>query len=150
MRAGPPSSGFSLLELIVVMSLGVVLATISVPAYQGWRPSLNLRMAARQVVMDLKVARMRAVAQNVDHRILFPVGGGGYQFQRRGLAQYEDDGPAVTLPVGVTIAGCSARDSAISFRPRGNAGSFGTVVVQNGDGDVRSVIVDIAGRIRVE
>ena len=36
------------------------------------RPGLDLRMAARQVVLDLRVARLRAIADNVNRRVVFP------------------------------------------------------------------------------
>ena len=56
--------GFSILELVVTLSLASILAGISVLSHNALRPRLNLGMATRQVVMDLQVTRMRAVAHN--------------------------------------------------------------------------------------
>lgn len=145
-----PASGFSVLELIVVVSLASVLAAIGVLGHQALRPSLNLSMATRQVVMDLKVARMSAIARNLTNRVVFASGGSQYQLQRKTGSSYSNEGAPVVLPQGIVIADCTAVGSAISFRPRGNAGSFGTVTIQNGKGDVRRVIVDIAGQVRVQ
>ncbi|MFQ5667201.1 MAG: GspH/FimT family pseudopilin [Candidatus Binatia bacterium] len=144
------SSGFSLLELIVVLSLVSILAGIGVLSHQVLRPTLDLSAGTRQVVMALKIARMRAVTQNTSHRVVFTKGAGGYQLQRRGAAGYVDAGARARLPPGVVVVACSARNAAISFRPRGNPGSFGTVVMQNGQGEVRRVIVDMAGQVRVQ
>ncbi len=144
------TGGFSILELVVTLALASILAGISVLGHQALRPGLNLSMAARQVVMDLQVSRMRAVARNTTHRIVFGRGGSSYQPQRWLGSSYENDGLPVTLPQGITVIDCTAKDATISFRPRGNAGSFGTVTMQNAKGDVRRVIVDIAGQVRVQ
>jgi prepilin-type N-terminal cleavage/methylation domain-containing protein len=144
------TGGFSLLELLVALSLATILAGISVLGHQAIRPSLDLSMATRQVVMDLKVARMRAVADNANHRIVFGIGSSSYQLQRKNDSSYTDDGQSAALPQGIAVIDCTAKDSAISFRPRGNAGSFGTVTIQNSHGDIRHIIVDIAGQVRVE
>ena len=58
--------------------------------------------------------------------------------------------PPVALPSHVEIVECTARDAAISFYARGHAGSFGTLTLRNSDGELRRIVVDIAGRIRVE
>jgi prepilin-type N-terminal cleavage/methylation domain-containing protein len=144
------SRGISLLELLVVLALLSVLAGFAVLNHQAMRPGIDLRLAARQVVMDLRLARVRAVAENVSHRIVFPIGAGAYQHQRKAGASYADDGPAVPLPGGIRIADCNATGSGISFKPRGNAATFGTVILHNRVGEERRVIVDIAGQTRVQ
>jgi prepilin-type N-terminal cleavage/methylation domain-containing protein len=142
--------GFSLIELIVVVALASILAALGVLAHQAVRPGLNLSMAARQVVMDLKVARMQAIARNTAQRVVFTSGGSRYQPQRKMGASYIDEGAAVELPSGIVVMDCNAAGSAIGFRPRGNAGTFGTVTIANARGEVRRVIVDIAGQVRVQ
>ena len=142
--------GFSLLELVVTLALTSILAGISVLSHQALRPSLNLAMAVRQVVMDLQVTRIRAVVRNTNHRIVFPDGSISYQLQRRGGSTYADDGPPVALPAGIIVLDCNASNDAIGYRPRGNAATFGTVTLQNAKGDARKVIVDIAGQVRVQ
>jgi len=133
-----------------VLSLASVLAGIGVLSHQAMRPTLDLSAAARQVVMDLKVARMRAAAENVNHRIVFTAGAGSYQPQRKNGSGYSDTGTPVPLPRGIVVVDCNANGSAIGFRPRGNAATFGTVTMRNGKGDVRLVIVNIAGQVRVQ
>jgi Tfp pilus assembly protein FimT len=144
------ASGLSLLELLVALALAAALAGAGVLSHQALRPGLSLMTATRQVVMGLLAARMRAVARNTDLRIVFPSGSAAYRLQMRNGSTYDDEGAPVTLAAGITIVDCTARGSAISFRPRGNAGTFGTVTLQNARGDVRRVVVDIAGQVRVQ
>jgi prepilin-type N-terminal cleavage/methylation domain-containing protein len=141
--------GLSLVELIIVLSLVSILAGLGVLAHQALRPQLNLSMAARQLMMDLKMVRMRAVADHVNYRVVFPGGSASYRTQRKATSGYQDEGRPVSLPPGVLIADCTARDEAISFVARGNAGSFGTVTIRNEKGEVRHVSVNIAGQMRV-
>jgi len=142
--------GFSLLELLTVLALTAILAAIGVLSHQALRPSLSLDAAARQVVMDLKIARIRAITDHASHRLLFADGSASYQWQRKNGAGYVDEGRSVALPDGTAIAHCSAAGHAIGFGPRGTAASFGTVTLRNARGETRAVIVDIAGQVRVQ
>ena len=142
--------GFSLLELVVALSLASVLAGIAVLNHHALRPRLDLRDAARQVVMDLKVARLRAAAENVNHRIVFTNGGTTYQPQRKSGTSYTNTAPPVPLPQGIIVADCTANGNAIGFLPRGNAATFGTVTIRNRVGEARQIVVDIAGQVRVQ
>ena len=142
---------FTLLELLLAIALTAVLSAATLPAYQralaGWR----LNAAARQVVMDLKLTRARAILDAATHRLRFTVPGQSYQPERqRPGGAYESVGPPIELPADVDVIGCSGAGAGISFRPRGVAGAFGTVALRNRDGAERDVVVDIAGRTRVQ
>jgi len=142
--------GISLVEMIVVLAVVTLLAGIAVLNHQALRARLALSMAARQVMMDLKQARMRAVAEHVNYRLVFAAGGVSYRRQRKARSGYEDDVGPTPLPPGIVIVDCTAPSDAISFVPRGSAGSFGTVTVRNDRGEVQSVTVNIAGQVRVQ
>lgn len=142
------ATGFSLLELIIVVALVAILAGFGVLGHHAMRPGLNLMMATRQVVMDLKVSRMHAVAKNATYRVVFAAD--TYQREHKQGTRYTADGPPTSLPAGITIAGCTAAGAAVSFKPRGNAGSFGTITLRNEQGTIRQVVVDIAGQVRVQ
>ena len=144
------ASGFSILELMVTLGLASALAGIGILSHNALRPSLDLTTATRQVVMDLQATRMRAVARNTSHRIVFSEGGSSYRLQRQSGSTYNDEGASIALPSGITILSCTAQNATISFRPRGNAGSFGTVTVRNADGNTRSIVVNITGQVRVQ
>jgi type IV fimbrial biogenesis protein FimT len=146
-----PQRGFTLLELLIAVLVFAVVGAIAAPAYRralaGWR----LSAAARQVVLDLKIARARAILDSATHRVRFSVPGNSYQHERqRPSGTYEPAGPPTDLPSDVAVVACTAAGSGISFRPRGTAGAFGSVSLRNAEGDLRAVIVDIVGRVRVQ
>ena len=143
--------GFTLLELLIAVCLCAVLAGTALLGYQRMLAGWRLNAAARQVVMDLKLARARAMLSSATHRVRFPVPATSYQHERqRRSGTYEPIAPPTTLPPDVEIVACSGAGSGISFRPRGHAGAFGTVALRNRDGDERAVVVDIVGRTRVQ
>lgn len=143
--------GFTLLEALIALALLGVLAAIGVPTAQRQIERWRIAAAARQVVMDLKVARGRAIIGGAAHRLRFAVPGDSYRLERqRPGGAYAAVGPSTPLPDGVRVVDCTAAGDGIGFRPRGHAITFGTVTLRNGRGDERRVIVDIAGRMRVQ
>lgn len=135
----------------MALGLALVLAGVALLGYRAALSVWRLNAAARQVVMDLKVTRLRAMAESVDRRLHFPPRSPAYQPQRRPAAgSYVNDGPPLRLPEGILVVGCTGAGSSISFRPAGHAGAFGTVTLENADGVQRKVIVDIVGRLRVQ
>ena len=53
-------------------------------------------------------------------------------------------------PTACIVVDCTAAGDGVGFRPRGYAITFGTITLRNASGDERRVIVDIAGRMRVQ
>ena len=64
MRFCNKQSGFTLIELIVIIAIVGVFAAIAVPNFLSYMPKYRLNGAARQVMGDLMAARMKAVKEN--------------------------------------------------------------------------------------
>lgn len=145
-----PQRGFTLAELVAGLGLVAIVATGAALAQREWRASLRLHWAGQQVGLDLQRARMRAVAENTDYRVVFSVGERHYRMQRFAAGAFVDvDGGAV-LPADVRTASCTAPGQIVRFRPKGNAATFGTIALRNDAGAERRIIVNIAGRVRIE
>ncbi|MGD9765806.1 MAG: prepilin-type N-terminal cleavage/methylation domain-containing protein [Candidatus Binatia bacterium] len=143
------NGGFTLLELLVALTLLAALSGVAVPRARVLLQSWQLSAAARQVVMDLKLVRARAIGAGITHRLRFAVPGTAYQQERRSGSGYAAAGPPTQLPDGVQVVECTAGGGGVAFRPRGYAASFGTITLRNRAGHERRVVVDIAGRLRV-
>jgi type II secretion system protein H len=143
--------GATLLEVILSIAIFAIVSGAAALSYSealsGWR----LDSAARQIVMDLKLARARAIARGVNHRVRFVNRSSVYHHERLGDdSTYVTEELVTVLSSGVEVVRCSARDSAITFRPGGHASTFGTVFLRNREGQQRRIVVSIAGRMRIE
>jgi hypothetical protein len=135
--------------LIIVLGVMCALLTLAVFGHAAARARISLGLAARQTATDLQLARLRAIARNREQRIRFAPGEDRYRPQERGDTGFSDADAARLLPAGVRIRECTAPGDAITFRPQGGAGSFGSVTLGNDSGETRSITVSITGRTRI-
>jgi type II secretion system protein H len=128
----PRRSGFTLIELIVVLFIiAVALATVA-PSLRGSTRTQRLRDSAEQFVTLTRLARLRAMTTATPHRVVIDAGNdrcvlavqSGQQFARA-----KGDGASDTefaIPAGVTCeitqapGGAGARDF-IDFFPTGRS-----------------------------
>jgi Type II transport protein GspH len=137
--------GITLVELAIVLTGACILLAAAVPSLDRLHRDWTLWGAARLLEQSLQWGRMHAVATNsslvfeIDQegRRFYWVDGNGEQYQS--TDRY--------LPGRVRIVGSPGRP--LRFFPRGNAAPAGTFVLQ-GDAGFYRVVVNPAGRIRVE
>ncbi len=153
MRLFNKQSGFTLIELIVIIAIMAVFAGIAVPNFLSYMPKYRLNGAARQVMGDLMAARMKAVSQNCDVAVTFASGNPEYEiWTDSDNDDIEDSGEVITKNIqsnyhDVTID----TDRNIKFSPRGTASSYGIIALSlpNSAGS-KDVKVHITGRVKIE
>ncbi len=59
-------SGFTLIELTVVIALLAILTAVCVPNFLSWLPKYRLKRAARDLYSNLHLAKMSAIRANKD------------------------------------------------------------------------------------
>lgn len=140
-KHGQDASGFTVLELLVSLSIAGVLTAIAVPGFLSWLPTLRLSSAARQLTTDLQVARMRAITQNSSNTVSFNATDGTYSFSLGVESRNLND-----LYPGTSIISVSPSNPV--FYPRGTANAGITITLSNG-GAQKVVCVKTVGRVNI-
>jgi prepilin-type N-terminal cleavage/methylation domain-containing protein len=143
--------GVTLIELIVVIVIIAIGATLMIPNMGAWLPNYRLRSATRDLVSTMRVAQMRAVSNNVDYRV--SITGGSYTLQRfsSGLGTFVSEGDTATLPTGVTINSNTFINPASNplFRPNSSSNG-GSIVIGNTKGTRTITVLPSTGRISIQ
>jgi type II secretion system protein H len=142
------TSGFTLLELCVVVGVLGVIASMAALVWPRFEAALRLDAAAHQLAADLHDARVVAVASAARARLTFVRGAARYRVERA-----DDDGawhPSAVreLPRGVRIADINSGGDLV-FSARGNAEN-GTVVLVDGRGVRATLRLNQRGRVTVD
>jgi type IV fimbrial biogenesis protein FimT len=128
--------GFSLIELLVGVSIMIILTTIAVPSFQTWFQNSQIRNAAESTANGLQRARAEAVARNTN--VQFALGTGsawvvsvvsdGTQIDQRSSSEGSQNVTRTVLPAGTTT---------ITFN------NLGSVLPLNADGTAPLTQVDL-------
>ena len=143
--------GFTLTELLIVLGILSVVALIGGSWLSTQIPHYHLNGAVRQVRADLLAARMQAVSQGNEFRVLFSE---AHQYDI-----LDDDNNNGKADVGEFLESRSIQDDYPGvtirsnrnpiFHPRGTASSLGTVTIANQAGE-KLVTVSITGQVKVK
>jgi type IV fimbrial biogenesis protein FimT len=144
--------GFSIAELMTVVSLIGILAAVGIPSFLSFQPSMRLNGAAREVLGKLMWARANAVQNNNtsvvtflnDHsfQIFNDVNGNGSADANETVTiNLQPDYSDVTF----TISGSS---STPTFNGRGTASTDTTVTISNPAGS-KTVEVSPTGNVKI-
>ena len=152
------AKGLTLLEIVVTMGLISLLATMVGFGFRDLYPSLHLRGAVQDIVLDIQTARMMAIAQNRSYRIVFFPGQESYQLEKSsasGSAQWPGT-PAGTPREfnnpnnpyhhpGVDLLSNSFNPV---FSPRGTA--VGASLLLKSGGRQKLISISSQGRVKVQ
>lgn len=138
-------AGFSLYELMVVIAIIAVLASIAIPGIIGWLPRYRLGQGAQDLLGVMQATRLRAVKENTGMTINFTFGTDKYTVTR-------DDGSMVTsgaMPAGIDLSNVDL-GSSVTFNNLGFPNSGGSVSVDDHHGQTRTIELLVSGNSRIK
>ncbi len=142
LRPGKAPSGFTLLEILVVLVLMGAVALIVAPSFTAGLASLRLETATRDLITNMKWARSVAVSeQNVRRIILQSPETPDAPFEYVLTDEFERPLRTVALPDGISFADPDQLPMLISFYSNGRS-SGGTITLLNERG--RALHVEVS------
>ena len=72
-------SGFTVIELIIVIAVLGILTAVGVPNFLSWLPKYRLKSAARDLYSNMQLAKLSAIKNNADWAIVFNLATDQYQ-----------------------------------------------------------------------
>jgi prepilin-type N-terminal cleavage/methylation domain-containing protein len=141
-------SGFTLIELMVVIGIIAILSAIAIPSYFQWLPRHRVGTAARAVMSTLEFARINAIKANADVTVIFDwanerltVESGATTLRTRRMPSDVDLQNIDFLGIAVTINGHEG--TPVTFNGHGFSDESGGVVVENNKNDTLSRIINL-------
>lgn len=142
----PGQSGFSLVELLVVLAIAALMMTMVPSLFSASFPGLEMKSVARRTAATLRLARESAIRQGTDTELLVDV-----DAHRLELQGYR----SLSLPKRLTIildaASREMQDDqrgVIRFFPDGSS-TGGRIIVANGDHGYQIGVTWLTGRIEL-
>ena len=142
--------GVTLLELIVVLVIIAIAATLAIPNIAAWLPNYRLRTATRDIVSTMRTAQMKAVSNNLEYRLQFNAEGSYILQQRTTAGIWINDGVLQRIPSGIRFHQINLADNRAVFNPNSTSSSGNVALRNKRDTEKRIVLFAATGRIRVE
>lgn len=163
-------AGFSLVEVIVVVAVIGIIASIAIPNYFSWLPNMRLKGAARDLFSNMQRIKMEAIKTNRDHAIVFDTANNKYLLCSNfaagaclsvkeiinlngygsgvgyGHGNVPEGNSATTVPGNFPADNVSYTGKAVVFSPQGTS-TAGYVYMQNQDNTAYAVGTPISGAV---
>jgi type IV fimbrial biogenesis protein FimT len=157
------NTGFTFMEMMVVIAIIAITASIAIPNIIGWLPSHRLGTASRSILSVLQQARLRAVKENKFVTVQFDTGNENYNVfwdNGEGAGGNPGDGlqngtekifKSEAMPAGIDLNSTTFDDDSVCFSNRGlpDPAREDTVTIINSQNIERKIKVNQTGNSKI-
>ncbi len=139
----------TLVELLAVVAILGVTGSIGAGVLKWYQPTLHLHTAAKAVRTGIATARMRTVAEQKTYGIRFVQDQNQYELVLvEGTANAQE---TYLLPPSITFADIGPfADGTVTFNKAGAPSETGSIVLQNSNGDIKTVTINPSGYVNTD
>lgn len=153
-RTTYPSSGFSLIEMTLVVAIMAIFAAIAAPRYGHATGRYRLDLAARQVAADLRMAQSAAKAASASRSVAFTVATDCYFLSGIPSLDGRVEGYTVCLadePFKADLTAANFNETGtVTFSGWGLPNYGGSVILAVGSQQKTIVVNGETGQVRIE
>lgn len=135
--------GYTVIEMILVITIIGILATLSLPIYKKSLAHYRHSSALRMIATDIRLIQQQSITENQSYGLVF--NNVDYSLVRGENLELK------VLPKGNHIMGTGFKDNALSFNPSGEPSKGGgTIIIGDASGNKSSVVVTPAtGKVKI-
>lgn len=138
------TSAFTLVELMISISILGLIAILSIPNYNRFMQSWRLKGEVQQFAGTLRAARSAAIMKNIDVVFTFDMDTNTYSyFEDANRDGNYDSGEYLStnyeLPVCVSITAFTLSSSTLTFGSKGNTRESGTITLRNLENNTKNI-----------
>lgn len=135
--------GYTVIEMILVITIIGILATVSLPIYKKSLAHYRHSSALRMIAADIRLIQQQSITKNQSYGLVF--NNIDYSLVRGENLESRE------LPEGNHIIGTDFEDNSLSFNPSGEPSKGGgTIIIGDASGNKSSVVVTPAtGKVKI-
>ena len=147
-------SGFTLVEIGIVIAIFVILLTIGIPSTRVFIPNIELSSVAREISSELRYAAQQAVTEQINYIVKFNLATNTYSLYK--IIDPEDPLTEIFVrenELSSTVEFQSITDlsdNQVRFNSAGAPSDSGLVVIKNTQENTKTLNIRPSGYVKIE